>query len=274
MLVPPEKMMVGNSLTTHFQRHIRPKAGKVYLVGAGPGDPRLLTLRGLELLKKADVVIYDRLISKSILKFIPTRTRKIFVGKSPGKHQFHQESINRLMMTEASKGNTVVRLKGGDPFIFGRGGEEAQALCKTSISFEFVPGVPSASAVPAYAGIPLTHRDYSSSVAIATGHEGHGKEGRPVNWEMIAKSVDTLVILMGVSSLSSIISDVIRGGRREDTPVAIIENGMTRSQRVTVGTLRDIVTKARKVRVRSPAVVVIGEVVNLRGELAWLKLPA
>ncbi len=266
--------MVGNSLTARFQRHIRPKAGKVYLVGAGPGDLGLLTLRGLELLKKADVVIYDRLVSKSILKTIPARTRKIFVGKSSGKHHFPQESINRLMIGEASKGNSVVRLKGGDPFIFGRGGEEAQALYKTSIPFEFVPGVSSASAVPAYAGIPLTHRDYSSSVAIVTGHEGHGKEGMPVDWEMLAKSVDTLVILMGVSSLPSIIGDIIRGGRRKDTPVAIIENGMTRSQRVTVGTLRDIVAKARKDKAKPPAVVVIGEVVKLRRELAWLKLPA
>lgn len=247
------------------------KTGKVYLVGAGPGDLGLLTLRGLELLKKADVIIYDRLVSKAILRQIPSRKRTFYVGKSSDKHEVPQEHINRLMIREASKGNVVVRLKGGDPFIFGRGGEEAQTLRRASIHCEIVPGISSASAVPAYAGIPLTHRNYSSSALIVTGHEGYGKEGKPVDWEKIAAAADTIVVLMGVSSLPLIIEGLIRGGRSGETPVAIIENGTTRKQRVTVGRLCDIVEKAKQFNVKPPAVIVIGEVVQLRNEISWLK---
>jgi uroporphyrinogen III methyltransferase/synthase len=247
------------------------KTGKVYLVGSGPGDPGLLTLRALELLKKADVVVYDRLVSKAILRQIPGKTRRIYVGKSSDRHEVPQETINKLVVEESSKGRDVVRLKGGDPFIFGRGGEEAQALRRAGVQFEIIPGISSASAVPAYAGIPLTHRDYASSAVIVTGHEGWGKVGRPVDWEGLARSADTVVILMGVSTLPSIIEAVIRGGRDRATPVAVIENGTTRKQRVTTGTLSDIIERAKMVGVRPPAVVVIGEVVKLRDELAWLR---
>ena len=247
------------------------KTGKVYLVGSGPGDLGLLTLRALRLLKKADAVVYDRLVSKAIIRQIPSKTKKIYVGKSSDRHEVPQETINKLIVEEASKGRNVVRLKGGDPFIFGRGGEEAQALHRAGVQFEIVPGISSASAVPAYAGIPLTHRDYASSTAIVTGHEGWGKGGKPVDWEGLARSADTIVILMGVSTLPSIIEAVIRGGRDRETPVAVIENGTNRNQRVTTGTLSDIVERAETAGVKPPAVVVIGEVVKLRNELEWLR---
>ncbi len=247
------------------------KIGRVYLVGSGPGDLGLLTLRALELLKKADVIIYDRLVSKTILEQIPSKTKKLYVGKSSGKHSVPQDKINELIVKEAKLGKKVVRLKGGDPFIFGRGGEEAQSLFSSSIPFEIVPGISSASAVPAYAGIPLTHRDYASSAALVTGHESWAKKGSQVNWEGLAKAVDTIVVLMGVSNLESIVKGIKKGGRHEDTPVAIIEDGTTRKQRVIVGKLSDIVEKARKNDVKPPAVIVIGDVVKLRKELAWLR---
>lgn len=253
------------------KKSAKSKIGKVYLVGSGPGDLGLLTLKGLELLKKADVIIYDRLVSKTILRQIPSRTKKLYVGKSSGKHSVPQDKINELIVKESKLGKKVVRLKGGDPFIFGRGGEEAQSLFRASIPFEVIPGISSASAVPAYAGIPLTHRDYASSAAIVTGHESWAKKGSQVNWEGLAKAVDTIVILMGVSNLESIIKGIKKGGRHEDTPVAIIEDGTTRKQRVTIGKLSDIVEKARKNEVKPPAVIVIGDVVKLRKELAWLR---
>jgi len=247
------------------------KTGKVYLVGAGPGDSGLLTLKGLETIKKADVIIHDRLISKAILSQIPARTKRIYVGKSPKGHPTSQDAINKVMIEEASKGKTVVRLKGGDPFIFGRGGEEAQFLRRASIPFEIVPGMSSAHAAPAYAGIPLTHRDHSSSVAIVTGHEGWSKDGKPVDWKRLAKAADTLVVLMGVSTLPSIVEALIRGGRSKDTPIAVIEKGTTSKQRVTTGVLADIVAKVNRTKVKPPAVIVVGEVVKLRDELAWFR---
>ena len=253
------------------KKSVNKKLEKVYLVGSGPGDLGLLTLKGLELIKKADVIIYDRLVSKTILKQIPSKTKKLYVGKSTGKHSVTQEKINELIVRESKQGKKVVRLKGGDPFIFGRGGEEAQSLFSASIPFEIVPGISSASAVPAYAGIPLTHRDYASSAAIVTGHESWAKKGSQVNWEGLANAVDTIVVLMGVSNLESIIKGIKKGGRHDDTPVAIIEDGTTRKQRVTIGKLSDIVEKARKSEVKSPAVIVIGDVVKLRKELTWLR---
>lgn len=246
------------------------KTGKVYLVGSGPGDPNLITLRAAQLLKEADIIVYDRLVSKEILNLIPAETEKIYVGKSSEHHEVDQDRINRLMVKEAARGRTVVRLKGGDPFIFGRGGEEAQALRRAGLRFEVVPGISSALAVPAYAGIPLTHRDYACSAVIVTGHEGWGKVGRPVDWEGLARSADTIVVLMGVSTLPIIVEALIKGGKDRETPVAVIENGTTKTQRVTTGTLHDIVEKAGKSGVKPPAVIVIGEVVKLRDELEWL----
>ena len=245
------------------------KKGKVYLAGAGPGDPDLLTIKTLKILKKANVVVYDRLVTKSILSLIPEKVKKIYVGKRPGERGTPQERVNEILVSEARKGKVVVRLKGGDPFLFGRGGEEAQELRKAGIEFEVVPGITSALATPTYAGIPVTHRAYSSSLAVVTGHEDPTKPESRVNWEKLATSVDTLVVLMGVKRLESIVEGLLKGGRDPATLVAIIERGTTTDQRTTTGTLSNIVQRARERKVRSPAIIVIGDVVKLHRELAW-----
>jgi len=246
--------------------------GKVYLVGAGPGDPKLLTLRAMELLSKADVVVYDRLVGESILKFAPKTARKIYVGKRTGKHVVPQDKINELLVTTALEGKVVVRLKGGDPFLFGRGGEEAEKLLEKHVPFEIVPGVTSAIAAPMYAGIPLTHRDYASSVAIVTGHRA-GDPGKPVNWSKLANAVDTIVILMGIESLEAIVAKLIEGGLDPNKPVAIIQQGTTKNQKSILGKLSNIADEAEKNNVKPPAVVVIGGVVELGRKLAWFKKP-
>jgi len=244
--------------------------GKVFLVGAGPGDPNLLTIKAFELLKEADVVIYDRLVSEAILKLVPKSTEKIYVGKSSKKHELTQEKITELLITKGREGKKVVRLKGGDPFLFGRGGEEAEALAGQGIDFEVVSGVTSAIAAPAYAGIPLTHRDYASSVAIVTGHMAENAE-RNVNWAEIAGAVDTIVILMGVGELESTAKQLVEGGLNPNTPVALIECGTLKQQRSVTGKIGTIAEEAEKKKVKPPAVVVIGEVVNLGRKLAWFK---
>jgi uroporphyrin-III C-methyltransferase len=246
--------------------------GKVFLVGAGPSEPKLITLRAVEVLRKADVVIYDRLAAKSILRLAPKSAKKIFVGKSSRKHELSQEKINELLISTALEGKKVVRLKGGDPFLFGRGGEEAEALVDNNIAFEVVPGVTSALAAPAYAGIPLTHRDYSSSVAIVTGHRA-GNAGKVVDWGKIARAVDTIVILMGIESLASIANRLMEGGLSPNTPVAIIEWGASKMQKSLMGTLGAIAAEAKERDVKPPAVIVIGEVVNLGRKLSWFKTP-
>jgi uroporphyrin-III C-methyltransferase len=244
--------------------------GKVFLVGAGPGDQKLLTIKAFELLKEADVVIYDRLVSESILKLVPKSAEKIYVGKSSKKHALTQEKITELLIKKALEGKKVVRLKGGDPFLFGRGGEEAEALAEQRIDFEVVPGVTSAIAAPAYAGIPLTHRDYASSVAIVTGHRAENVE-RSVNWTDIAGSVDTIVILMGVGELESIANQLVEGGLNPDTSVALIEWGTLTRQRSITGKIGTIAEEAEKRNVKPPSVIVIGDVVNLGRKLAWFK---
>lgn len=246
--------------------------GKVFLVGAGPGDQELLTVKAVEVLRKADVVIYDRLVSKSILELAPKTTKMIYVGKSSGKHELPQEKINELLISAALDGKKVVRLKGGDPFLFGRGGEEAEALADNNIDFEVVPGVTSALVVPAYAGIPLTHRDYASSVAIVTGHRA-GNAERVVNWSKLASAVDTIVILMGVESLESIATKLMGGGLDPNVPVAVIERGTSKRQRSLIGRLGTIASEAKERNVKPPAVIVIGEVVNLGRKLSWFKTP-
>jgi uroporphyrin-III C-methyltransferase len=246
--------------------------GKVYLVGAGPGDPKLLTLRAMELISKADVVVYDRLVGESILKFAPKTARKLYVGKRSGKHEVPQDKINELLVTTALEGKMVVRLKGGDPFLFGRGGEEAEELVAKGVPFEIVPGVTSAIAAPMYAGIPLTHRDYASSVAIVTGHRA-GDSGKPIKWSKLAAAVDTIVILMGIESLEAIVAKLIEGGVDSNKPVAIIQQGTTKAQKSILGKLSNIVDEAKKNNVKPPAVVVIGEVTELGRKLAWLKKP-
>ncbi len=259
----------------HFDtiRHLPERAsrGKVYLVGAGPGDPRLITLKGLDCLRAADVVIYDRLISPLLLEEASSHARRVFVGKEPGCHSMKQEQINALLITYAQQGCLVVRLKGGDPFLFGRGGEEALALANACIPFEVVPGVSSAIAVPAYAGIPVTHRDHASSVTIVTGHGQQSQASAGVKWEQFAKLEGTLVILMGVESLGHISQRLLTGGLSPTTPAAIIQQGTVPQQKVVTGSIENIAERASAARIKSPAVIVIGAVVALGNPLAWFR---
>ncbi len=247
--------------------------GKVYLVGAGPGDPKLLTVKAVELLKEADVVIYDRLgVGEEILNMAPKKAEKIFVGKRTGNHEVPQDQITGLIIKKAKEGGKIVRLKGGDPFIFGRGGEEAEALVENGIEFEVVPGVSSSVAAPMYAGIPLTHRDYAASVAIITGHRA-GDAEKVIDWVKIANAVDTMVILMGVESLDGIVSKLLEGGVSADKPVAMVESGTYPQQRTLIATLGTIVKQAEAKQIKPPSVIVIGEVANLGRKLAWFKKP-
>jgi uroporphyrin-III C-methyltransferase len=246
--------------------------GKVYLVGAGPGDPKLLTIKAAELLKEADVVIYDRLVSEEILNLADPKAEKLYVGKRTGKHDVPQDKITELIIEKAQGGGKIVRLKGGDPFMFGRGGEEAEALVESGIEFEIVPGVSSAIVAPMYAGIPLTHRDYAASVAIVTGHRA-GDAEKPVDWVKIANAVDTMVILMGVESLEGIVSKLLKGGISADRPVAMVESGTLPQQRALIATLGTIVKEAKAKEIKSPSVIVIGEVAELGRKLAWFKKP-
>ncbi len=243
-------------------------AGKVFLVGAGPGDPELITLKGVRCLRMADVVLYDRLVSPCLLEEAKPGAHLLYVGKGPGCHAMEQEKINDLLVGHARQGSTVVRLKGGDPFVFGRGGEEALALVAAGIPFEVVPGVSSAVAVPAYAGIPITHREYASSVTIVTGHEGRSASPA-VNWEALAALGGTLVVLMGVKALPNFTQRLIAGGMDPALPAAVIQEGTTERQRVVTGTLADIATRAVEAGLTAPALTVIGTVVSTREELAW-----
>ena len=248
------------------------KPGRVSLVGAGPGDPGLLTVRALERLREADVVVYDRLVNPELLDEAPAEALRIFAGKRVGAHCLPQAAINALLVHHASAGRFVVRLKGGDPFVFGRGGEEALALAKAGIPFEVVPGISSAIAVPAYAGIPVTHRGIAASFAVLTGHEDPTKDGEAVDWARLATAVDTLVILMGVGTLPRIAARLLAAGRSGDTPAAVIRRGTTEAEETVVGTLGDMA--ARAARLQAPAVIVIGEVVAFRSLLARSLLDA
>ncbi len=246
--------------------------GKVYLVGAGPGDPQLLTIKAVKVLKEADVVIYDRLVGEEILCLAPQSAEMIYVGKRTGKHEVPQDKITELIVEKAQGGGKIVRLKGGDPFIFGRGGEEAEALVEKGIQFEVVPGVSSSVAAPMYAGIPLTHRDYAASVAIITGHRA-GDAEKTIDWVKIANAVDTMVILMGVESLDGIVDKLLEGGISADKPVAMVESGTYPKQRTLISTLSKIVKEAEDKQIKPPSVIVIGEVANLGRKLAWFKKP-
>ena len=237
--------------------------GKVYLVGGGPGDPGLMTLKGKTLLECADVVIYDALISEQILAMINPIAEKIDAGKRMGRHSLLQEETTNLLIEKAQNNAIVVRLKGGDPFIFGRGGEEMEDLIKAGVSVEIVPGVTSGIAAPAYAGIPLTHRNYSSSVTFVTGHEMSGKYRPSVNWETMAKSAETIVIYMGIHNLGNIIPELLKGGLNIDTPIALVRWGTRPEQQELIGTLGDIIEKIEKSGFSAPAIAVIGKVVNL-----------
>ncbi|HEX6478905.1 MAG TPA: uroporphyrinogen-III C-methyltransferase [Ktedonobacteraceae bacterium] len=249
--------------------HERGSYGKVYLVGAGPGDPDLITVKGLRCLRIADIVVYDSLVSSQLLEEVRPQAECMYVGKKPGRNCMKQEQINALLIHYAQQGHTVVRLKGGDPFVFGRGGEEALALAQAGIPFEVVPGVSSAVAVPAYAGIPVTHRHLASSVTIVTGHEDTAHTSSSVNWEALAKLDGTLVILMGVATLPYITERLQDGGLHPDTPAAVIQEGTVPEQQVVTGTLATIANRAAIAGITSPAVVVIGAVVTLNDALAW-----
>jgi uroporphyrin-III C-methyltransferase len=242
------------------------RVGKVYLVGAGPGDPGLLTIRGLERLRCADVIVYDQLVNPAILAEASPIATKIYVGKQAGRHCASQTDINRILIEYTGAGCEVVRLKGGDPFVFGRGGEEATALAHAGIPFEIIPGVSSAVAVPAYAGIPLTHRGVASSFAVVTGHPA-GNTKSAVEWAKLAHSVDTLVILMGLKNLPHIAAELLAGGVSPQMPTAVIQQGTTREQESVTGTLENIVERAA--HLKSPAVIVVGHVVELSAQLQW-----
>ncbi len=245
--------------------------GKVYLVGAGPGDPGLLTLKGKALLEHADVVIYDALVSPQIVAMINPDAEKINAGKRRGRHSLLQEETTQLLIEKAQTNAVVVRLKGGDPFVFGRGGEEMEDLVNAGIPVEVVPGITSGIAAPAYIGIPLTHRDYSSSVTFVTGHEAAGKYRPEVNWEAIAHGSETIVIYMGVHNLPHIVDQLTTAGRRPETPVALIRWGTRPEQEELIGTLETIVEQVEVTGFEAPAIAVIGNVVNLHQVLASCK---
>lgn len=245
------------------------KQGKVYLIGGGPGDPGLITIRALEVISEADTIVYDRLINPSLLEWAKQEAQLIDVGKARGRHSWPQQKINELLVEEASQGKIVARLKGGDPFVLGRGGEEALTLVKNNLPFEIVPGVTSAVAAPAYAGIPVTHRRIAASFAVITGHEDPTKEASSLNWANLATGMDTLVFLMGMENLGFISAQLIKNGRQADTPVAIISHGTLAAQKTVVGKLDNIVETAKASGIKAPAVIVVGGVVALRDSLRW-----
>lgn len=239
------------------------------LVGAGPGDPGLITCKGLEALKQADVVVYDHLIPEEVLACCGPHCKRIYVGKQSGEHTLPQAEMNRVLVQEALQGRKVVRLKGGDPFVFGRGGEEAEALVEAGIPFEIVPGVTSAIAAPAYAGIPVTHRSLASSVAFVTGHEDESKTASSIRWDHLARAVDTLVFLMGMRNLPVILRRLTENGMDPTTPAAVIQWGTTAKQVAVKGTVADLENRVQEAGLGPPAVLVVGKVVSLRERLCW-----
>lgn len=243
--------------------------GKVYLIGAGPGDPGLITVKGRDCIAKADVVIYDYLAAPALLSAAKDTAESIYVGKKGGDHTLSQEGINNLIVKKAKEGKIVARLKGGDPFIFGRGGEEAEVLVENQIEFEVVPGVTSAIAAPAYAGIPLTHRKHTATVAFVTGHENPDKDVSNIDWAALAKGIGTVVFLMGVKNLPNIVTSLIQNGRDPKTPVAAVRWGTTVRQQTVTGTLENIVDKVAAAGLKAPAAVVVGQVAGLRDILSW-----
>jgi uroporphyrin-III C-methyltransferase len=240
-------------------------SGRVSLVGAGPGDPELITVKGLRRLERADVVVHDRLVDPRLIELAPRTARRIDVGKTPGRHRWSQSRINALLIAEARRRRDVVRLKGGDPFVFGRGGEECEALVRAGIVFEVIPGVSSALAAPACAGIPVTHRAHAHAFTVVTGHMADGSPAE-IDWSAVARS-DTIVVLMGLARLGSIVAALRRAGRPAVTPAAVISRASTEKQRVVRGCLADIETRARGLA--TPATIVVGDVVALSDRLAW-----
>ncbi len=243
--------------------------GKVFIVGAGPGDPKLITLKAVDAIKSSDVVLYDRLVSKKIVEMIPKRAEKLYVGRDVGDDYKHQDTTNDLMVKHAKKNKIVVRLKGGDPFIFGRGGEEAEFLKKHKVKYEIIPGITSGIGSAEYSGIPLTHRDHASSVVFVTGHEDAKKKKGIVQWKKLAKSVDTIVIMMGLASIDTISKKLISGGLNKNTPVAVIQNGTTDKHKMIKGNLSNISKKVIESKITPPSIIVVGKVVNLSDKIGW-----
>jgi uroporphyrin-III C-methyltransferase/precorrin-2 dehydrogenase/sirohydrochlorin ferrochelatase len=241
--------------------------GIVYLVGAGPGDPDLLTLRALRLIQAAEVVLYDNLVSAAVLELIPAATEKIYVGKERSLHTLPQEGINALLVRLAREGKQVVRLKGGDPFIFGRGGEEIESLMEHGVAFEVVPGVTAALGVAAYAGIPLTHRDYAQSCLLVTGHLKDNSVN--LDWPALARPRQTLVIYMGLLALETICTQLMAHGLPANTPAAVIQQGTTASQKVVTGTLSNLYERVTAAQLKAPTLIIVGGVVALRSKLNW-----
>jgi len=266
-----KKNITKSNLTTLSNQLIKTlknkHSGEVFLVGAGPGDPELLTLRALHLIQKADVCIYDNLVSKEILELVRRDAHMIYAGKLRNNHTIEQKEINQLLVNYAKKGLRVLRLKGGDPFMFGRGGEEISELMTQKIKFQVVPGITAASGVSAYAGIPLTHRDYSQSCIFITGHEKNGKLN--INWSNLIHENQTIVIYMGLNSLPVIVQNLIDSGMRKNMPIALVQEGTTEKQKVMVSTISRVISKTLKSDIQSPVIIIIGEVVKLRKTIKW-----
>jgi uroporphyrin-III C-methyltransferase len=244
------------------------KKGKVYIVGAGPGDPELITVKAVKCMAAADVILYDRLVNPVLLEYGKEEAEFIYCGKVPGNHCVPQEVIHEVLIEKSLEGKTVVRLKGGDPFIFGRGGEEAEVLARLGIAFEIVPGISAGIAAPAYAGIPVTHREFAGSFVFVTGHCTSGKPDN-IRWNYLAKGVDTIAIYMGIKNLPYICGELQANGKNPQTPIAVIEQGTTVHQRTVIGTLETIVEIVKKEEVTNPAMILIGEVVPLSQRLSW-----
>lgn len=259
--------LMDNLLDEASKSGEKPPEGEVYLVGTGPGDPDLLTFRALRLMQQADVVLYDRLIGDGILNLVRRDAERIYVGKLPNDHSLPQEEIGKLLIRLAREGKRVLRLKGGDPFVFGRGGEEIEALSENGIAFQVIPGVTAAVGCASYSGIPLTHRDHAQSCIFVTGHEKDGQLN--LNWQALIQPRQTVVVYMGLSSLGAITGGFIANGADPSTPAAVIENGTRAGQRVIVGTLESLKNKSDAAAIKSPALVIIGSVVTLRDKLSW-----